>query len=85
MAFSETELRGKAQTELRTKQFSNRYETYKGIITEGNRLLEKSLYDIFLSHRKLDEELILGIRLKLEKDYGSENSTDFHRTIIILT
>ena len=77
MPFIETELRVKAQTELRTKQFSNRYETYKGIINESNRLLEKSHYDIFLSHRKLDEELILGIRLKLEKEYGYKVYVDW--------
>ena len=64
MAFHEKDLRSRGQ-KLKKGSLS---KSFSRIINENNK--KYNSYDIFLSHRKLDAELILGIKDKLEDKYG---------------
>ena len=62
--FIESEVRNKAKTTVSLKSMN-----LDSIILESNQELESENndYDIFLSHSKLDEELVLGIKISLEE------------------
>jgi hypothetical protein len=69
------EIRGKAQTSTR---FVNKSASL--LLSEGARAQAQSptkTYDIFLSHSFQDAELILGLKLKLEKDFGHSVYVDW--------
>lgn len=74
MGFIKSDLTYRAQQGLRSSNYSS-YNDY--IQRENGKLEESGVYDIFLSHRKLDEELILGIKLKLEKEHGYKVYVDW--------
>jgi TIR domain len=65
MAFNEKDLRSLAEKEL-----SSTNESCQNNIRKKNEEVLKNTIVIFLCHRKLDEELVLGVRLKLEREYG---------------
>lgn len=64
MIFNEHYLRQKGERILS----QNKHKTFSKIINESNRRFDT--YDIFLSHRKADEKIILGIKQLLEEEYN---------------
>lgn len=72
MAFNAQNLRNAAKNRLNNRPNAS----YEGLIMENNRKLGQKDYDIFLSHRKLDEDLIYGIMLNLES-YGYKVYVDW--------
>lgn len=78
MAFIEFELRTRS---LNRRNLESRYLSYtksaESILLSDNQQIENLGFDIFLSHRKIDADLVLGIKDKLEKDYGKTVYVDW--------
>ncbi|PQJ12633.1 hypothetical protein CJD36_002505 [Flavipsychrobacter stenotrophus] len=73
--FTESSLRTRAQTQLRTTNYGGLYESVQtraktfvsGLITEQRQFsATQKTYDIFLSHSSTDAELVMGLKLTIE-------------------